>query len=137
MSVADGSVTPLVDDLNWDVEGVELSDDIPNYAAPSGKFLWRLLTAWAAMGFRAPAVEASLIAYLWPLLLVVFSALLPGERLRWWHLAGGVAGLVGAGLLVTRGGGENPEGGQQGGAQAHGSLQTQARFVAWLYRTRL
>lgn len=27
VSVADGSVTPLTDDLNWDVEGVELSDD--------------------------------------------------------------------------------------------------------------
>lgn len=51
----------------------------------------------------APAVEASLIAYLWPLLLVVFSALLPGERLRWYHLAGCVLGLAGAALLVTRG----------------------------------
>lgn len=30
---------------------------------------------------RAPAVEASLICYLWPLLTVLFSALLPGERL--------------------------------------------------------
>ena len=40
-------------------EGVDLPDDIPNYATPSGKFLWRLLTAWAAMGFRAPAVEAT------------------------------------------------------------------------------
>ncbi|MGV3731383.1 MAG: GFA family protein [Sphingopyxis sp.] len=39
--------------------GVELPDDIPNYATPSGKFLWRLLKAWAAMGFRAPAVEAT------------------------------------------------------------------------------
>ena len=31
---------------------------------------------------RAPPAEASLIAYLWPLLIVLFSALLPGERLR-------------------------------------------------------
>ena len=29
----------------------------------------------------APPVEASLIAYLWPLLIVVFAAFLPGERL--------------------------------------------------------
>lgn len=49
---------------------------------------------------NAPAVDASLIAYLWPLLIVVFSALLPGERLRWFHLLGAVAGLVGAALLV-------------------------------------
>lgn len=54
---------------------------------------------------NAPAVEASLIAYLWPLLLVVLSALLPGERLRWYHLAGCVLGLAGAALLVTRGAG--------------------------------
>ncbi|HWT43072.1 MAG TPA: hypothetical protein VN152_10510 [Sphingopyxis sp.] len=40
-------------------EGVELPDDIPNYRTPSGKFMWRLLTAWAAMGFRAPAIEAT------------------------------------------------------------------------------
>lgn len=53
---------------------------------------------------NAPAVDASLIAYLWPLLIVVFSALLPGERLRWYHLLGAVMGLAGAGLLVTGGG---------------------------------
>jgi hypothetical protein len=39
--------------------GVELPDDIPNYKSPSGKFMWRLLTAWAAMGFRAPPLEAT------------------------------------------------------------------------------
>lgn len=54
---------------------------------------------------NAPAVEASLIAYLWPLLIVVGSALLPGERLRWHHLAGALLGLAGAFLIVTRGGG--------------------------------
>jgi drug/metabolite transporter (DMT)-like permease len=52
---------------------------------------------------NAPAVDASLIAYLWPLLIVVFSALLPGEKLRWFHLAGAIAGFIGAGLLVTKG----------------------------------
>jgi drug/metabolite transporter (DMT)-like permease len=59
---------------------------------------------FTALGLAPPA-DASLIAFLWPLLIVLLSALLPGERLRWWHLAGGVAGLLGAGLLVTRGGG--------------------------------
>ncbi|HJP21717.1 MAG: EamA family transporter [Alphaproteobacteria bacterium] len=53
---------------------------------------------------NAPPVEASLIAYLWPLLIVVFSALLPGERLRWWHLAGVLMGLAGTVVLVGRGG---------------------------------
>jgi len=51
----------------------------------------------------APAVDASLIAYLWPLLIVVLSAALPGERLRWWHVVGAVSGLVGTGLLVIKG----------------------------------
>lgn len=52
---------------------------------------------------HAPAVEASLIAYLWPLLIVMFSALLPGERLRWFHGVGAIAGFAGAALLVTKG----------------------------------
>jgi drug/metabolite transporter (DMT)-like permease len=50
---------------------------------------------------HAPAVQASLIAYLWPLLIVVLSAALPGERLRWWHLSGALAGLCGAVLLTV------------------------------------
>ena len=53
---------------------------------------------------NAPAVEANLINYLWPVLIVIFSALLPGERLRWWHVAGALAGLAGCVLLVTDGG---------------------------------
>jgi drug/metabolite transporter (DMT)-like permease len=59
----------------------------------------------------APAVEASLIAFLWPLLIVLFSALLPGERLRWFPLAGAAMGFAGAALIVTGGRGVtlNPE----------------------------
>jgi drug/metabolite transporter (DMT)-like permease len=53
----------------------------------------------------APAVEASLIAYLWPLLIVIGSALMPGERLAWNHVAGALLGLAGTFLIVTRGGG--------------------------------
>ncbi|HYO59753.1 DMT family transporter [Archangium sp.] len=52
----------------------------------------------------SPPVEANLINYLWPLLIVLFSALLPGERLRWWHVAGAILGLGGTLLLVTDGG---------------------------------
>jgi len=52
---------------------------------------------------NAPPVEAGLIAYLWPLLIVLFSALLPGERLRAHHVAGALLGLAGAALIVTRG----------------------------------
>lgn len=46
-------------------------------------------------------VEVNLLNYLWPLLIVVFSALLPGERLRWFHLAGALAGLSGTALIIT------------------------------------
>lgn len=53
---------------------------------------------------NAPPVEAGLIAYLWPLLIVVLSALLPGERLRWFHVAGALLGLLGTILIVTKGG---------------------------------
>lgn len=53
---------------------------------------------------NAPAVEAGLVAYLWPLLIVVGSALLPGERLRWYHVAGALAGLCGTFLIVGRNG---------------------------------
>ena len=52
---------------------------------------------------NAPAAEASLIAYLWPLLIVLFSTLLPGERFYWFHLAGALISLAGAGLLITKG----------------------------------
>ena len=54
---------------------------------------------------NAPAVEASLIAYLWPLLIVLGSALMPGERLAWNHVVGALLGLAGTVLIVTKGGG--------------------------------
>ncbi|WP_439631167.1 aromatic amino acid exporter YddG [Shinella sp.] len=53
---------------------------------------------------NAPAVEAGLIAYLWPLLIVVGSALLPGETLKWNHVIGAVLGLGGTILIVGRNG---------------------------------
>jgi drug/metabolite transporter (DMT)-like permease len=53
---------------------------------------------------NAPAVEAGLIAYLWPLFIVVGSALLPGERLRWYHVAGAILGLCGTVTIISRNG---------------------------------
>lgn len=52
----------------------------------------------------APAAEASLIAYLWPLLIVLMSGLLPGENLRAGHVAGAVLGFAGAALIISGGG---------------------------------
>jgi drug/metabolite transporter (DMT)-like permease len=52
---------------------------------------------------NAPPVEAGLINYFWPLLIVLFSAMLPGERLKWHHVAGALLALAGAALIVTGG----------------------------------
>ncbi|WP_370630771.1 DMT family transporter [Maritimibacter sp. DP1N21-5] len=52
---------------------------------------------------NAPAAEAGLIAYLWPLLIVLFSGLLPGERLRMGHVLGALVSFAGAALLMVRG----------------------------------
>lgn len=52
---------------------------------------------------RAPAVEANLINYLWPLLIVVFAGVLAGVKVRAAQWAGTALGLVAAVLLVTRG----------------------------------
>lgn len=48
----------------------------------------------------APALEANLINYLWPLLIVLLSAALPNEKLRWFHSVGALCGFVGAFLLI-------------------------------------
>jgi drug/metabolite transporter (DMT)-like permease len=49
----------------------------------------------------APPAEAGLLNYLWPLLIVLFSSLLPGERLAPHHLIGAMLGLAGTVLLVA------------------------------------
>ncbi|GKY86213.1 aromatic amino acid exporter YddG [Sinisalibacter aestuarii] len=51
----------------------------------------------------APPAEAGLIAYLWPLLIVLFSGLLPGETLRRGHVTGAVIAFAGAALILTGG----------------------------------
>lgn len=49
-----------------------------------------------------PPVQASLINYLWPLLIVLFASLAPGgERLRLRHLIGAALGLGGAALILA------------------------------------
>ncbi len=74
----------------------------------------------------APPAQASLIAYLWPLLIVLFSGLLPGERLRAGHLAGALLAFAGAGLVVARTG-------TSGAAMAHwpGYLAAFACALIW------
>ncbi|MET1163041.1 MAG: DMT family transporter [Pseudoxanthomonas sp.] len=54
---------------------------------------------------RAPAVEANLLNYLWPLLIVVFAGLLASVRIRGVQIVGTLLGLAAAIVLVTRGSG--------------------------------
>lgn len=48
----------------------------------------------------APTAETGLIAYLWPLFIVLFSGLLPGEKLRAPHVIGALIAFAGAALIV-------------------------------------
>jgi len=54
---------------------------------------------------QAPPLEASLVIYLWPLLIVLFSGLLParlgGKPFAWWHIAGALLGFAGTALIIT------------------------------------
>jgi drug/metabolite transporter (DMT)-like permease len=47
----------------------------------------------------APPAEAGLLNYFWPLLIVLFSGLLPGEHLRWYSIVGALLGLCGTVIL--------------------------------------
>jgi drug/metabolite transporter (DMT)-like permease len=66
----------------------------------------------------APPAEAGLLNYLWPLLIVLFSSLLPGERLLPHHIIGALLGLAGTVLLLMGGGGSGFEAGQLPGLMA-------------------
>ena len=83
---------------------------------PQGWRAWRQpLAAWALgvgglFGYHAlyfialrlaPPAEAGLLNYLWPLLIVLFSSLLPGERLAVHHIVGAMLGLAGTVLLIA------------------------------------
>lgn len=60
----------------------------------------------------SPTAETGLIAYLWPLFIVLLSGLLPGERLGPMHIAGALIAFAGAALILLAR--------QDGGA--HGSV---------------
>jgi drug/metabolite transporter (DMT)-like permease len=66
----------------------------------------------------APPAEAGLVSYLWPLLIVLFSALLPGERLRAHHIGGALLGLVGTIVLFDGRGSASFGGGAVAGLAA-------------------
>ena len=54
----------------------------------------------------SPTAETGLIAYLWPLIIVLMSGFLPGERLRPQHVVGALIAFAGAAVIVLGRGGE-------------------------------
>ncbi len=53
---------------------------------------------------HAPPVQANLVNYLWPLLIVVLApVLLPGSRLKGVHVLAALLGFAGAALVITSG----------------------------------
>jgi drug/metabolite transporter (DMT)-like permease len=58
---------------------------------------------------RAAPAPAALLQGTTPLMIVIGSALLPGERLRWWHVVGAGFGFLGVLMLVERGAGSAPD----------------------------
>ncbi len=50
---------------------------------------------------QAPPVQANLVNYLWPLLIVVLApVILPGLALRWQHVVAGLIGFTGAAIVI-------------------------------------
>src|SRR6202521_2089694 len=66
----------------------------------------------------APPAAAGLLNYLWPLLIVLFSSLLPGERLAPHHIIGALLGLAGTVLLFAGNSGSGFASGQVPGLVA-------------------
>jgi drug/metabolite transporter (DMT)-like permease len=75
---------------------------------------------------NAPVAEASIIAYLWPLFIVLLSAFLPGQGLKLRHLTGGALGFAGTAIIIFARSGDA----QFGGAIA-GYLAAFACALLW------
>lgn len=83
----------------------------------------------------APAAEAGLICYLWPLFIVLFSGLLPGETLRRGHVAGALLAFGGA-VLIVAGGSGAVSGAAAGYATAFAAALTWAAYSLGSRRLR-
>ncbi|MEP6722780.1 MAG: DMT family transporter [Variovorax sp.] len=86
---------------------------------------------------HAPPVEANLVNYLWPLLMVVLAPLLlRGVSLRALHLLAALLGFVGAAIAIlgARGGATPASGETWGFALAAGSAFIWASYSLWTQR---
>src|SRR2546428_3301917 len=97
------AIGALVGSLTWirrpDAIGAWRQPPVAWVVGVGGLFGYHALY-FLALRFAPPA-EAGLLNYLWPLLIVLFSSLLPGERLAPHHIIGAVLGLAGTVLLFA------------------------------------
>jgi drug/metabolite transporter (DMT)-like permease len=69
---------------------------------------------------NAPPVQANLVNYLWPLLIVVLApVLLPGLVMRWQHIVAGLIGFAGAAMVILSG----VDAGTEAAAQVLGGMR--------------
>lgn len=96
-----------------------LFGSLPALARPGQLFPSLKVSLWGIAGyfgyhfflfysFRfAPAIEANLINYLWPVIMVILTPIfIKQERLKWYHIAGGALSVIGSVFLLLGKGGE-------------------------------
>ncbi len=100
------SIAFLLMSLRWWIKGHTgiqyIRQPILAWALGVGGFFGYHFCYFAAMR-NAPAVEVSLLAYLWPLLIVLFTGFLPGENIRLQHITGALIALIGCWILIGKG----------------------------------
>src|ERR1700738_5352758 len=97
------AIGALVGSLTWIGRGEALRalrQPVAAWAVGVGGLFGYHALYFLALRFAPPA-EAGLLNYLWPLLIVLFSSLLPGERLAPHHIIGALLGLAGTVLLFA------------------------------------
>jgi drug/metabolite transporter (DMT)-like permease len=83
----------------------------------------------------APPVEANLVNYLWPLLIVLLApVLLPDMRLRPAHVLAGLAGFAGAAIAILGSGGTSGTAWSWGYLPALGSAFIWSSYSLWTRR---
>lgn len=81
---------------------------------------------------RAPAIQANLVNYLWPLLIVVLSPLfLSGIRLQWQHVGAALLGFAGAAVVILGSVNAGTAGTFDAPAQAWGYLAAAGAAFMW------
>lgn len=90
-----------------------LLGSMPAWVRPREMFPSLRVSLWGILGYfsyhfflfysfrYAPAVEANLINYLWPMIMVLLTPIFFPSRLRWYHFAGAALAVLGSVVLVA------------------------------------